>query len=43
MDLDLIKHKPERIIFENKHMDGPKHQLNKNDCPKYNYLLKPFL
>ena len=42
MDLDLIKHKPERIIFENKHMDGPKHQLNKNDCPKYNYLLNHF-
>ena len=42
MDLDLTKHKPERIIFENKHMDGPKHQLIKSDCPKYNYLLNHF-
>ena len=42
MDLDLIKHKPEYIIFENNHMDGPKHALNKNDSPKYNYLLNHF-
>ena len=42
MDLDLIKHKPDCIIFENKHMDGPRHVLNKNECPKYNYLLNHF-
>ena len=42
MNLNLIKHKPDRIIFENKHMDGPKHKLNKNDCPRYNYLLNHF-
>ena len=42
MDLDLSKHKPGMIVFENKHMDGPKHSLDKNNCPKYKYLLNHF-
>ena len=42
INLDLIKHKPKKIIFENKHMDGPKYKLDKNNCPKYKYLLSHF-
>lgn len=43
MDLDLSKLKPKNIWFENKHMDGPKHIFDKNNCPRYNELIKHFL
>ena len=42
MNLDLSLIKPKNIIFENKHMDGPKHKLDINDCPKYFNLLNYF-
>ena len=42
MDLDLSLIKPINIIFENKHMDGSKHSLNIDNCPKYNNLLNHF-
>jgi O-methyltransferase len=42
MDLNLSLIRPENIIFENKHMDGPKHTLDKNNCPKYFDLLNHF-
>lgn len=43
MDLDLTKLKPKNIWFENKHMDGPKHVFDRNNCPRYNQLIKHFL
>jgi O-methyltransferase len=42
MDLDLLFIRPKNIIFENKHMDGPKHTLDINNCPKYFNLLNHF-
>ena len=42
MDLNLLLIKPKNIIFENKHMDGPKHSLDINNCPKYINLLNNF-
>ena len=42
MDLDLLLIRPKNIIFENKHMDGPKHILDINNCPKYFNLLNHF-
>ena len=41
IDLDLYI-KPTNIIFENKHMDGPKHSLDINNAPKYYKLLEYF-
>ena len=42
MNLDLTTIKPKNIFFENKHMDGPKHTLDINDCPRYLQLLEYF-
>ena len=42
IDLNLLLIKPKNIIFENKHMDGPKHSLDINNCPKYINLLNHF-
>jgi FkbM family methyltransferase len=42
MDLDLTKLKPKNIWFENKHMDGVKFAFDKNNCPRYNELMKHF-
>ena len=42
MDLNLSLIRPKNIIFENKHMDGPKHSLDINNCPKYFNLLNYF-
>ena len=42
MDLDLSIIRPKNIIFENKHMDGPKHILDVNNSPKYDSLLRHF-
>jgi FkbM family methyltransferase len=42
MDLDLLLIRPKNIIFENKHMDGPKHTLDINNCQKYLNLLNHF-
>jgi FkbM family methyltransferase len=42
MELDLLSIRPKNIIFENKHMDGPKHTLDINNCPKYFKLLNHF-
>ena len=42
MDLDLSFIRPKHILFENKHMDGPKHLLDINNCPKYYNLLNHF-
>jgi len=42
MDIDLLFIRPKNIIFENKHMDGPKHSLDINNCPKYYNLLNHF-
>jgi FkbM family methyltransferase len=42
MDLDLSFIQPTYIRFENKHMDGPKHVLDINNCPKYYNLLNYF-
>jgi O-methyltransferase len=42
MNLNLSLIKPKNIIFENKHMDGPKHILDINDCSKYLNLLNHF-
>ena len=42
MDLDLSFIRPKNILFENKHMDGPKHTLDINNCPKYYNLLNHF-
>jgi FkbM family methyltransferase len=42
MDLNLLLIRPKNIIFENKHMDGPKHKLNTNNCTKYLKLLNYF-
>ena len=39
MNLNLLLIKPKNIIFENKHMDGPRHVLDTNNCPKYLNLL----
>jgi FkbM family methyltransferase len=39
MDLNLTNIRPINIIFENKHIDGPKHSLDINNCPKYYNLL----
>jgi FkbM family methyltransferase len=39
IDLNLSLIRPENIIFENKHMDGPRHSLDINNCPKYFDLL----
>jgi O-methyltransferase len=41
MDLNLST-KPDHIIFENKHMDGPKHQIDIDNAPKYHELLNHF-
>lgn len=42
MDLNLSIIRPKNIIFENKHMDGPKHILDVNNSPKYDSLLRHF-
>jgi FkbM family methyltransferase len=42
MDLNLSLIRPINIIFENKHMDGPKHTLDTNDCPIYLSLLNHY-
>lgn len=42
MDLDLLCIRPKNIIFENKHMDGPKHVLDTNNAPRYFNLLNHF-
>ena len=41
MDLNLSV-KPRTIIFENKHMDGPKHSLDVQNAPNYYKLLNHF-
>lgn len=41
MDLNLSV-KPRTIIFENKHMDGPKHSLDVQDAPNYYKLVNHF-
>jgi FkbM family methyltransferase len=42
MDLELSLIRPKNIIFENKHMDGPKYILDINNCPNYFNLLDHF-
>ena len=42
MDLNLLLFRPKNIFFENKHMDGPKHNLDINNCPKYFDLLNNY-
>ena len=42
MNLDLFIIRPKNIIFENKHMDGPKHTLDINNAPRYYNLLNNF-
>jgi FkbM family methyltransferase len=42
MDLNLSVIRPLNIVFENKHMDGPKHYLDTNNCTNYKNLLKHF-
>jgi len=42
MNLDLSLIRPKNIIFENKHMDGPKHSLDINNAPRYFNLLDNF-
>ena len=41
MDFNLSV-KPRNIIFENKHMDGPKHSLDVQNAPNYYRLLNHF-
>lgn len=42
MELDLTILKPKNIVFENKHMDGPSHQLDPSNAPRYMELLRRF-
>ena len=42
MDFNLSV-KPHNIIFENKHMDGPKHKLDIKNAPKYHELVNHFI
>ena len=42
MDLDLLLIRPKNILFENKHMDGSRHALDINNCPKYFNLLNHY-
>ena len=43
MNLDLsLSCKPKNIVFENKHMDGPRNYLDVNNAPKYYSLLNHF-
>ena len=42
IDLDLSLIRPKNIIFENKHMDGPRHTLDINNAPRYFNLLNNF-
>lgn len=41
MDLNLSV-KPKTIIFENKHMDGPKRKFDLSNAPNYHELIKHF-
>jgi len=42
MELNLSLIRPKNIVFENKHMDGPKHVFDSTDCSKYLNLLNHF-
>jgi FkbM family methyltransferase len=42
MDLDLLLIRPKNIIFENKHMDGPKLSFDINNAQRYFNLLNHF-
>jgi O-methyltransferase len=42
MNLNLSAIRPKNIIFENKHIDGPKHKLDRLNAPKYHSLLDHF-
>ena len=42
MDLNLSYIRPKNIIFENKHMDGAKHNLDLSNAVRYHYLLNHF-